>query len=323
MTTSTPVVRNSDVHHHRRDQCRASLDQTFDSLIAQMGRLNETPDGTPLPMVLEPHPGGRWYRHLGGDNGHLWGFVQSIKRPTLLEIWGPLFMSTAATSNLLYRLSETPEGTLIKFTHTRGRAIPRRPSSAARIRMGRASRTRPQGGGSRRSVGGTPMKIIDGLLAELEQEAETTRRVLERIPQAHLTWKPHPKSMSLGQLALHVATVPGNVAEFAAVDTIPEPPSFVQPEAATTAELVPSLTESVAKARRALGGFDDARMGAMWRLQSGGRDLLAMPRVAFVRAIMLNHWYHHRGQLLVYLRLLNQSVPSVYGPTADENPFAA
>ena len=65
-----------------------------------------------------PHPGGRWYRDLGGDNGHLWGFVQSIKRPALLEIWGPLFMSTAATSNLLYRLSETPEGTLIKFTHT-------------------------------------------------------------------------------------------------------------------------------------------------------------------------------------------------------------
>ena len=167
------------------------------------------------------------------------------------------------------------------------------------------------------------MTLIDGLLAELEQEAESTRRVLERIPYAHLAWKPHPKSMSLGQLALHVATVPGNVAELAAMDTVPEPPAFVQPEAATAAELVPSLKESVAKARRALGDFDDARMSAMWRLQSGGRDLLAMPRVAFVRAIMLNHWYHHRGQLLVYLRLLNQSVPSVYGPTADENPFAA
>ena len=167
------------------------------------------------------------------------------------------------------------------------------------------------------------MKLIDGLLTELEQEAVTTRRVLERIPQAHWSWKPHPKSMSLGQLALHVATVPGNVAELAAVDTIPEPPSFVQPEAATASELVPSLADSVAKAKRALGGFDDAKMSAMWRLQAGGKDILAMPRDAFVRAIMLNHWYHHRGQLLVYLRLLNQSVPSVYGPTADENPFAA
>src|SRR5262245_455357 len=167
------------------------------------------------------------------------------------------------------------------------------------------------------------MAAIHALLQELEQEAQTTRRVLERVPEEHLGWKPHPKSMSLGQLALHVATVPGMVAEIAAMDTIPEPPSFVQPEAATAAELVPSLLDSVAKAKRTLGGFDDARMGAIWRLQSGGRDLMAMPRAAFVRAIMLNHWYHHRGQLLVYLRLLNQSVPSVYGPTADENPFAA
>jgi uncharacterized damage-inducible protein DinB len=167
------------------------------------------------------------------------------------------------------------------------------------------------------------MSIIDGLLAELEQEAQTTRRVLERIPQAHLSWKPHPKSMSLGQLALHVATVPGNVAEFVAPDLVSEPPGFVHPEAATAAELVPLLTESVATARRLLGGFDDAKMGAMWRLQSGGKDIMAMPRVAFVRAIMLNHWYHHRGQLLVYLRLLDLPVPSVYGPTADENPLAA
>jgi uncharacterized damage-inducible protein DinB len=166
------------------------------------------------------------------------------------------------------------------------------------------------------------MRMIDGLLAELEQEAETTRRVLERIPQAHLSWKPHVKSMSLGQLALHVATLPGNVAELAALDTIPDPPSFVQAEAATAAELVPSLTASVARAKQVLGGFDDARMSAMWRLQSSGKDIMVMPRAALVRAIMLNHWYHHRGQLLVYLRLLNQSVPSVYGPTADENPFA-
>ena len=167
------------------------------------------------------------------------------------------------------------------------------------------------------------MKMIDGLLADLEQEAATTSRVLERIPQAHLSWRPHPKSMSLGQLALHVATVPGNVAELAAKDTIPNPPNFTQPEAATAAELVPSLAASVSKAKQVLGGFDDARMGATWRLQRDGKDILAIPRVAVVRSIMLNHWYHHRGQLLVYLRLLNQSVPSVYGPTADENPFAA
>ena len=144
------------------------------------------------------------------------------------------------------------------------------------------------------------MAMIDALLAELEQESLTTRRVLERVPQAHLSWKPHPKSMSPGQLALHVATVPGNVAE-----------------------LEPALTASVAKARQHLGGFDDAAMGATWRLMSGGREVMAMPRAAFARAIMLNHWYHHRGQLLVYLRLLDVPVPSVCGPSADENPFAA
>ena len=97
---------------------RASLEKTFASLIAEMGRRNETLDGTPLPMILEPFPGGRWYRDLGGENGHLWGFVQSIKRPVLLEIWGPLFMSNAATSNLLYRLTESDGGTLITFRHT-------------------------------------------------------------------------------------------------------------------------------------------------------------------------------------------------------------
>jgi hypothetical protein len=118
MTTATIGSEHQTFTVREEITVHASLDQTFASLIAQMGRLNETPDGKPLPMVLEPHPGGRWYRELGGDNGHLWGFVQSIKRPALLEIWGPLFMSTAATSNLLYRLREIPEGTLMTFTHT-------------------------------------------------------------------------------------------------------------------------------------------------------------------------------------------------------------
>jgi uncharacterized damage-inducible protein DinB len=129
--------------------------------------------------------------------------------------------------------------------------------------------------------------------------------------------------MSLGQLALHVATVPGNVAERGMLDTVPEPSSFIQLEAATAAELVPALIASVAKARQHLGGAEDATMGATWRLMNNGREIMAMPRAAFLRAIMLNHWYHHRGQLLVYLRLLDLSVPSVYGPTADENPFLA
>jgi len=164
------------------------------------------------------------------------------------------------------------------------------------------------------------MSIANTLLSELEQEAQITQRVLERVPQAHLSWKPHPKSMSFGQLALHVATVPGNVAELATMDVVPEP-AFVQPEAATSAELVSALQASIAKARHHLAAMDDGRMAVTWRLMIDGREVLAMPRAAFLRAVMLNHWYHHRGQLLVYLRLLDLPVPSVYGPTADENPF--
>jgi len=97
---------------------QASIETTFASLVASLGRLNEGADGQPMPMILETKPGGRWYRDLGGDNGHHWGFVQSIKRPSLLEIWGPLFMSTGTSNNVLYRLSESDGGTLISFKHT-------------------------------------------------------------------------------------------------------------------------------------------------------------------------------------------------------------
>ena len=128
--------------------------------------------------------------------------------------------------------------------------------------------------------------------------------------------------MSLGQLALHVATVPGNVAELAAEDTMPEPPAFVQPEAA-------SAVGARADARGKRRAGQDARSAVSttrgWGRRGGcraaARSSWPCRASAVVRTIMLNHWYHHRGQLLVYLRLLDQSVPSVYGPTADENPF--
>ena len=96
---------------------RASLDATFAALLEQMGPANDTPEGQPLPMKLEPWPGGRWLRDLADNNGHLWGFVQAIKRPTLLEISGPLFMSYPIVNNVQYRLSEEPGGTLIRFHH--------------------------------------------------------------------------------------------------------------------------------------------------------------------------------------------------------------
>ena len=166
------------------------------------------------------------------------------------------------------------------------------------------------------------MALIDGILQELEQEAQTTRRVLERVPESRMSWKPHAKSMSLGQLALHVATTPGGVAELASRPSIPLPP-FTHPAATTTAEVLQALDDSVARARKLLVDMDDATLAATWKVLDGDRVVLAMPRAALLRAIMLNHWYHHRGQLSVYLRQLNVPVPSIYGPSADENPFAA
>src|SRR6202023_3364488 len=98
-------------------QVKAGLEDTFAALLEQIGEGNSLPDGTPMPMKIEARPGGRWYRDLGNNNGHFWGNVQAIKRPTLLEISGPLFMSYPVVSNLQYRLSEADGGTLIKFRH--------------------------------------------------------------------------------------------------------------------------------------------------------------------------------------------------------------
>jgi uncharacterized damage-inducible protein DinB len=165
------------------------------------------------------------------------------------------------------------------------------------------------------------MPIVQGMLQELEEEAQTTRRVLERVPDAHLDWRPHPKSYSLGQLALHVAQIPGGVATLA-MQSPATPPEFVQQRVGKSADLVPALQASVETARSTLAGVSDAQMQETWRLVAGNRELMAMPRMAFLRAVMLNHWYHHRGQLVVYLRQLNVPIPSVYGPSADENPFA-
>lgn len=166
------------------------------------------------------------------------------------------------------------------------------------------------------------MSMIEALRQELEQEAQTTRRVLERVPADRLGWKPHDKSMSLGQLALHVATVPGGVAEMSGQSPF-RIPEFKQPSAKSAAELVPALDQSVATALRILGSMDDAALAKIWTVVDGDRVVMALPLGALFRSIMLNHWYHHRGQLSVYLRQVGALVPSIYGPSADENPFAA
>jgi uncharacterized damage-inducible protein DinB len=165
------------------------------------------------------------------------------------------------------------------------------------------------------------MSMIEALIQELEQEAQTTRRVLARVPGDRLSWKPHPKSMSLGQLALHVAMTPGGVAEIARQSPV-QRPLFVQPAAESAEQLLTALDESIAKAKASLRAIGDAGLQNTWRVLDGDRELMAIPVGAVLRSIMLNHWYHHRGQLSVYLRELNVPVPSIYGPSADENPFA-
>jgi uncharacterized protein YndB with AHSA1/START domain len=115
---TAPSAENLTLNVTLETKVHAPIETTFESLLTQVGRLNQTVDGKPMPMVLEPWPGGRWYRDLGGNNGHFWGQVQAIKRPTLLEICGPLFMSYPVISNVQYRLTEVEGGTLIAFRHT-------------------------------------------------------------------------------------------------------------------------------------------------------------------------------------------------------------
>jgi uncharacterized damage-inducible protein DinB len=165
------------------------------------------------------------------------------------------------------------------------------------------------------------MTAIEGLLRELEQEAQTTRRVLERVPGDRLAWKPHDKSMSLGQLALHIASLPGVIAEITQISPFPLP-KFEQASAKSATELVPALEQSLAKARSILQKLGDVDLAQTWRVTDGDREVMALPVGAALRALMLNHWYHHRGQLSVYLRQVGIPVPSIYGPSADENPFA-
>lgn len=166
------------------------------------------------------------------------------------------------------------------------------------------------------------MSIASPFLQELAVEAATTRRVLDRVPEAHLAWQPHPKSMSLGQLALHVATLPKQLSEFVAEDALDFSAATGAPPAAASHEaLMTAFDDSVTHARNYLESLSDARALDTWILKRGDTPLFSAPRIGVLRSFLFNHWYHHRGQLVVYLRLLDVPVPSVYGPTADENPF--
>ncbi|MGA7242051.1 MAG: DinB family protein [Terracidiphilus sp.] len=163
--------------------------------------------------------------------------------------------------------------------------------------------------------------IAQAMLAEFETQAPVTRRFLERLPEDKLTWKPHEKSMTAGQLAYHIASTPGGVVRFAQANPA-EAPEFAKfPQPATCQEIMQTFDESVAVVREILPSIDDAEMAETWRLLAGGKEVLAQPREQFLRDIMFSHVYQHRGQFGVYLRILNLPVPASWGPSADEPPL--
>jgi uncharacterized damage-inducible protein DinB len=162
--------------------------------------------------------------------------------------------------------------------------------------------------------------IAESLLAEFEAQAPVTRRFLERLPEDKLTWKPHEKSMTAGQLALHIATTTGGVVQLVQENPKEARSEFVFPQPASRDEILSAFDASIATVREKLPAYDDAAMKETWRLVRGGKELFSQPRGLFLRDVMLSCWYQHRGQFSVYLRLLNVAVPASWGPSADEPP---
>jgi uncharacterized damage-inducible protein DinB len=165
-------------------------------------------------------------------------------------------------------------------------------------------------------------KMLEPMIAELGQEAVITKRILERVPADKLAWKPHAKSMSLGQLALHIANIPGGIARITKLEQFDvAAANFDPPEPRDAQEILLALEASIKSAEGYLGELSEAAAAEKWRLTANGKELSAIPRIEVLRTLMLNHWYHHRGQLSVYLRLLEVSVPVIYGRSADEGPL--
>lgn len=166
------------------------------------------------------------------------------------------------------------------------------------------------------------MDTISLLLMELEQESQTTRRLLELLPEDKLAWAPHQRSMTLGQLAMHLAMIPGSIASVVRADSFDVTANLKPPQPESRAQVIETFEKSLAEAVETLGEFDDAALAKMWAAKKGSRTVTMLPRGGVIRFILLNHLIHHRGQLSVYLRLLDVPVPSIYGPSADENPWA-
>lgn len=159
------------------------------------------------------------------------------------------------------------------------------------------------------------------LLSELNHEITATQKLLDRLPAGQLAWQPHEKAMSLGQLALHVATIPGHVAGYAVDGTTTVAALIHHPEAQEKQEILNAFSQGISKARKVLETEAGDWGTKQWRLTQNDEEVLVLPSSLLARLLMLNHWYHHRGQLATYLRILDVSIPSIYGPSADENPF--
>jgi len=164
------------------------------------------------------------------------------------------------------------------------------------------------------------MSIANEFLAEFEAQAPVTRRFLERVPADKLTWTPHVKSLTLGQLALHIAKVPGGIIRLVQNNPAPAPGKFNFPQPATLDEILTTFAETAATVRELLPSFNDAAMKEAWVLKFGDRVVVEQPRADFLRDVMFSHLYQHRGQLSVYLRMLDVPVPASWGPSADEAP---
>jgi uncharacterized damage-inducible protein DinB len=166
------------------------------------------------------------------------------------------------------------------------------------------------------------MTIAESMLPEFDQEMENTRKVLERVPDDRWNWKPHEKSGTLGWLASHVATMPEwatltmtqDELDYAPVDG----PGYQPPKTENRKQLLEVFDKGVAEARKAIAAGGDQDMMKTWTLLGGGQTIFAMPRVAVMRGMVMNHLVHHRAQLTVYFRLLDVPVPGLYGPSADE-----
>jgi uncharacterized damage-inducible protein DinB len=162
------------------------------------------------------------------------------------------------------------------------------------------------------------MGLKDALLADYDHEVASTRRLLERLPDERLGWKPHEKSMTLGGLATHLGNIPnwaGPILQAPDFDLDQAPPPLTA--LASRAAILDFFDASTTRARASMDR-SDAEYGALWRLMRGGVEVFAVPRVAAFRTFILHHMIHHRGQLSVYLRLNDVPVPAIYGPTADE-----